>query len=221
MRRYKLIGAALCAGVLALCGGRADAKEFSARLDGFQELGSLPSVTFNPATGLVSAAASPTGAILSDGRGTLHLNLNEKAGTATWTLTYTDVGKTAPKTGTVTQAHIHFGKSRDSGGIMVFFCTNLAPPVGPPAPQACPVNSGTVSGTFTKSDVIAISGQNVNALDFDALADALTSNTAYANIHTTALPAGEIRGQIHRGDLDEKHDDHDNDHHDDDHHGHK
>ena len=51
-------------------------------------------------------------------------------------------------------------------------------------------------------------------MDFDALADALTSNTAYANIHTTALPAGEIRGQIRRGGRDEKHDDHED-------HGHK
>ena len=213
MRRYKLIGAALCTGVLAAWGGRADAQEFSARLSGFQELGSLPSVTFNPATGLVSAAASPTGAILSDGTGTLALKLDEKAGTATWTLTYSNVGTTAPKTGTVTQAHIHFGKSRDSGGIMVFFCTNLTPPVGPPTPKACPLNSGTVTGTWTKADVVAIPGQNVTAMDFDALEDALTSNTAYANIHTMALGAGEIRGQVHKGDLDEKHDDHESHEH--------
>jgi hypothetical protein len=28
---------------------------------------------------------------------------------------------------------------------------------------------------------------------------ALESDTAYANIHTSAFPAGEIRGQIRRG----------------------
>ena len=39
--------------------------------------------------------------------------------------------------------------------------------------------------------------------DFDALTDALTSNTAYGNIHTVNFPAGEIRGQIRReGDRD-------------------
>jgi hypothetical protein len=87
---------------------------------------------------------------------------------------------------------------------MVFFCTNLGNgPVGTPT---CPQNSGTVSGTFTAASVIAIAGQNVNAGDFDALVDALTSNTAYANIHTTALPAGEIRGQI-RSDHGHDHDD--------------
>ena len=225
MRRYKLIGAALCAGVLAFWGGAAHAEEFSGRLDGFQEIGSLPSVTFNPATGLVTAAASPTGAVLSDGKGRVSLDLHRGAGTVDYTLTYSNVGTTPPKTGKVSQAHIHFGKNHVSGGILVFFCTNLAPPPAPaPKPPACPNdspnNSGTVSGTWTKNDVQAIAGQNVAAGDFDALVDALTSNTAYANIHTTsgptpdtAFPAGEIRGQIHEGDLDRKHDHHDDDHH--------
>jgi hypothetical protein len=219
MRRYKLIGTALCAGALALWGGRADAEEFSARLTGFQELGSLPNVTQNPTTGVVTAA-NPTGAVLSDGTGTLKLDLDEKAGTATWTLTYSNVGTTPPKTGTVSQAHIHFGKSRDSGGILVFFCTNLTPPVGPPTPKPCPSPSGTVSGMWTSADIVAIAGQNVAAGNFDALVDALESNTAYANIHTTsgttpdtAFPAGEIRGQIHEGDLDAKHENHESHEH--------
>jgi hypothetical protein len=131
-------------------------------------------------------------------------HLDKKAGTATFTLTYSNVGTTAPLTGTVTQAHIHFGKRRDSGGVMVFFCTNLGNgPVGTPA---CPANSGTVSGTLTAASVVAIAGQNVKAGDFDALVDALESNTAYANIHTTILPAGEIRGQVHRDRRDRDHD---------------
>jgi hypothetical protein len=220
MLRYKLIPAALCAGVLALWGGRANAEEFSARLDGFQELGSLPNVTQN-ATTLVVTAANPTGAVLSDGKGTASLNLDRNAGTVDYTLTYSKVGTTPPKTGTVSQAHIHFGKNHVSGGILVFFCTNLTPPVGVPTPPKCPIEGGTVSGTWTKDDVLAIAGQNVTAGDFDALADALSSNTAYANVHTTsgttpdtAFPAGEIRGQIHEGDRDDKHNHHDdNDHH--------
>jgi hypothetical protein len=39
--------------------------------------------------------------------------------------------------------------------------------------------------------------------DFDAVIDALNSNTAYANIHTTKFPAGEIRGQVRRGERDD------------------
>jgi hypothetical protein len=212
MRRYNLIGTALCAGVLVLWGRGAQAEEFSARLDGFQELGSLPNVnlTANPQT-----AANPTGAILSDGMGTAKLSLHRAAGSIDYELTYSNVGTTPPLTGTVTQAHIHFGKARDSGGILVFFCTNLTPPVGAPLPKPCPSPSGTVSGTWTSADIVAIAGQNVVAGNFDALVDALESNTAYANIHTTsgttpdtAFPAGEIRGQIHEGDLDKKHDHH-------------
>ena len=93
---------------------------------------------------------------------------------------------------------------------MVFFCTNLAN--GPAGTQSCPAHDATLTGTFTGASVVAIAGQNVVAGNFNALVDALESNTAYANIHTTALGAGEIRGQIHEGDLDKRHDHHDDNH---------
>ncbi len=195
MRRDKLIKAVLVAALLVFSTSYAYAEEFVARLNGFQEIGAL---------------AGPTVAIRSNGSGTLHLDLDRTAGTATFTLTYSDVGTTAPLTGTVTQAHIHFGQRHVAGGVMVFFCSNLG--TGPAGTPTCPVNSGTVSGTFTSASVVAIAGQNVKAGDFDALVDALTSNSAYANIHTTALIAGEIRGQIRRDrrDHDDKHDGKDN-----------
>src|SRR5580765_3066166 len=189
MRRDKLIKAVLLTTLIVFSASYAHAEEFVTRLNGFEELGAIN---------------AQTGAIRSNATGTLQLNLDKQAGTATFTLTYSNVGTTAPLTGTVTQAHIHFGKRRDSGGVMVFFCTNLGNgPVGTPA---CPANSGTVSGTLTAASVVAIAGQNVKAGDFDALVDALESNTAYANIHTTALPAGEIRGQVHRDRRDRDHD---------------
>src|SRR5260370_32487056 len=181
MRLDKLIEAVLVAALVVFSAGHAHAGEFLARLNGFQELGGLN---------------AETGAILSNGSGTLRLSLDKNASAATFTLTFSDVGTTPPKTGTVTQAHIHFGKVHSAGGVMVFFCSNLGN--GPAGTQACPLNSGTVTGTFTSASVVAIPGQNVNAGDFDALVDALNSNTAYANIHTTALPAGDIRGQVRR-----------------------
>ncbi len=192
MSRDKLIKAVLFTTLILFSASYAYAEEFVSRLNGFEELGALN---------------NQTGAIRSNGTGTLQINLDRHAGTATFTLTYSDVGTTAPLTGTVTQAHIHFGKRRDSGGVLVFFCSNLG--TGPAGTPACPLNSGTVSGTFTAASVLAIAGQNVKATDFDALVDALDSNTAYANIHTTALGAGEIRGQIHRArrDNDKDHDD--------------
>jgi hypothetical protein len=171
--------------VIAFSGGYAHALEFSARLNGFKELGAIN---------------METGAILSDGKGTLNLTLDEAAGTVKYTLTYSNVGTTKPGTGTVTQAHIHFGKEHNAGGVMVFLCTNMGGPAGTPA---CPPNSGTVTGTISAANVQAITTQNVSAGDFGALVDALTSNTAYVNVHTTAFPAGEIRGQIHPGEDDD------------------
>ena len=149
--------------------------DLGARLNGFNEVGALN---------------AETGAILSDGTGKLDLQLNKNASTATYTLTYS--GLSAP----VTQAHIHFGKVHVPGGVMVFFCTNLNN--GPAGTQTCPAGGGTVTGMWTAASVVGPTPQNVTAGDFNALVDALTSNTAYANIHTTKFPAGEIRGQVHR-----------------------
>jgi hypothetical protein len=207
LKHFEAISAAAVAGLLA---SYACAQEFTAHLRGFNEIGSIPSGA--------AYAQSYTGAVLSDGKGTVKLDLDKSAGTIDYTLTYSDVGTTSPQTGTVSQAHIHFGKSRDSGGILVFFCTNLPFSGTGPTPQSCPANSGTVSGTWTNADVQAIAGQNVAAGDFDALVDALESNTAYANVHTmplsgatnTAYPGGEIRGQVHLEKEEREHHDHDN-----------
>jgi hypothetical protein len=173
----KFSGMLLAGGMSALFGSFAYAEEFSARLNGFQEIGGL--------------GAGETGAILSDGKGTLSLDVGRTQ--ISYTLTYS--GLTS-----VTQAHIHFGKIHVAGGIMVFFCSNLGN--GPAGTPACPP-TGTVSGTLTKASVVGPTAQNVNPLDFDAVLDALNSNTAYANIHTAKFPAGEIRGQVRRGERDD------------------
>src|SRR6266404_3392319 len=70
---------------------------------------------FNEVGGLGSGE---TGAILSDGRATL-----------VFTLRYSGLATS------VTQAHIHFGKIHMAGGVMVFFCSNVA---APPGTQPCP-----------------------------------------------------------------------------------
>jgi hypothetical protein len=86
MRRQKFIEAAVMAGVVALWGGVAHAdgggansEEFSARLNGFNVTGAL---------------TGETGAILTDGTGTVQLDLDKKTQTATYTLTYS--GLTSP-----------------------------------------------------------------------------------------------------------------------------
>jgi hypothetical protein len=61
-----------------------------------------------------------------------------------------------------------------------------------------------VSGTITAASVLAVNGQHIPAGDFNAFIDILTSNSAYANVHTTSFPAGEIRGQIRPSGEDEQ-----------------
>jgi hypothetical protein len=54
-----------------------------------------------------------------------------------------------------------------------------------------------VSGTATAANVIAVPAQGVAGRDFATVLDAIRSGVAYANIHTSAHPGGEIRGQLH------------------------
>ena len=150
-----------------------DPVKFTAKLDGFQELGGLN---------------AETGAILTEGKGTLTLTLDRIAKTISFELTFSGLSSN------VLQSHIHFGRVHTPGGIMVFMCTNLGN--GGTDIPACPAGGGTVTGTRSAGDVLAVKGQNVTAGDFDALTDALFSNSAYVNVHTMNFPAGEIRGQI-------------------------
>ena len=198
MLRLKFLEAGLVGAGVMFAASYGSAEEFSAKLNGFEELGSLN---------------AQTGAVLSKGTGTANLELDEKHDKVFYTLTYADVGTTLPKIGRVSQAHIHFGKSRDSGGIIVFFCGTTANP-GPTGTPLCPgLHSGTVTGMWTSSSVIGPAAQNISPGNFDGLVAALRSNTAYANIHTTpGYPAGEIRGQVRSEDEEDQDDQHDRHH---------
>lgn len=96
----------------------------------------------------------------------------------------------------VQQAHIHFGQRHTNGGISVFLCTNLGN--GPAGTQACPETAGQVSGEIMAADVIGPAAQGIAAGEFAELLAAIRSGNAYASVHTTAFPGGEIRGQILR-----------------------
>jgi hypothetical protein len=191
MRRNVLAFTAMAAAAFMLFGAHAKATEFHAVLSGFEEVGALPSLNTSTSPPTITG---PTGAIFSTGTATLDLNLNETLQMITYTLTYS--GLSAP----IRQAHIHLGKRHVPGGVMVFFCTNLGN--GPSGTPVCPSPSGTVTGQIIGASVVGPTAQNVSAGDFDALLAALTSDTAYANIHTNNFPSGEIRGQIRRPDRD-------------------
>jgi hypothetical protein len=206
MRWNDFTATALAAAVVAFSANYACAQEYAANLVGYNEIGSIPS------TVTVTALGSPTptsytGAVLTAATGTLHLDLDKKTSTIAYTLTYT-----GPFTSDVQQAHIHFGKSRDSGGIVVWLCQTAAKPAPAsvnaitPFCTTTPSPTATVTGTIMGANVLALAGQNVPAGVFDVITDAITSHTAYANIHTATFPGGEIRGQVHAVENDHDHD---------------
>jgi hypothetical protein len=110
-----------------------------------------------------------------------------------WVLSYRNLESN------VTQAHIHFARPALSGPIVLFLCTNLGnAPAGVPTPQACPVSGGTISGSLTAADVITRPevGIDAGAVGFAEMVSAIRAGAAYANVHTTGRPSGEIRGGI-------------------------
>lgn len=128
--------------------------------------------------------------VLTTGEGTLTAKLTDRT-TIEFELTYSGLE------GTVTQAHIHIGQRNVNGGIVLFFCSNVTTPTPPPGTPACPgPHAGTVTGTLTAADVVAVPTQGVSAGDIGLVIDAIREGKAYANVHSDMSPAGEIRGQI-------------------------
>jgi hypothetical protein len=168
MYRPELAGAILAIAVTTISASYANAQTFRADLSGFDELS--PNAVFTP------------------GQGTLTLKLDQKLQLVTYTLTYSGLSSN------VQQAHIHFGKERDIGGIFLFLCTNLGN--GPAGTPGCPATGGTVTGQLTPASVVAFAPSDITAGDFSIVPAALLSDTAYANVHTVNHPAGEIRGQV-------------------------
>ena len=119
--------------------------------------------------------------ILSNGKGTFTATI--KNGSISYTLTYSGLSSTA------LFSHIHFAQRGVNSGIFAFLCGGGGKP-------ACPPNGGTVTGTITATDILALTAQGLAAGDFAGAVRALESGNTYVNVHTTNFPAGEIRGQI-------------------------
>lgn len=120
----------------------------------------------------VANLAPPSG-VTSTGSGTAMFTVNADSSVA-YTLTVNGLAD-------VTGAHIHNGGRGDTGPVLV-------PLFGPENPVSNP-HGQIVSGTFTAKDVHGIA--------FDALLQKMASGGVYVNVHSSAHPAGEIRGQIH------------------------
>ena len=131
-------------------------------------------------------------------RGHFRAWVDTKANTITYRLSYDALE------GTVTQSHVHFGQKSVNGGISFFLCSNLGN--GPMGTQACPTPPAEITGVITADQVIGpgpvvgpppAPGQGIEPGAFAEIAAAIREGVAYANVHSSKWPGGEIRGQLH------------------------
>src|SRR5215831_9832202 len=149
----------------------ASAERIQASLIGYEEVPSVSTV----ASGDFKAQISPDGQTID------------------YELTYS--GLQAP----VQQAHIHVAQLSVNGSIVIWLCQTNTPFIDPTnrAP-VCP-QQGTVRGTITSANVIAgsMTSQQLKAGGLAEVIAAIRAGAAYANVHTSLSPGGEIRAQIH------------------------
>ncbi|GLZ33821.1 CHRD domain-containing protein [Lentzea sp. NBRC 105346] len=127
-------------------------------------------------------------ALSTTGTGQFRARIDDTEQEISYRLTYSELE------GPVTQAHLHLGGRSQSGGVIVFLCTNLGN--GPAGTQACPAAPATVTGTLKAADVIGPTGQGISAGEFAELTRALRAGYVYVNVHSAKYPAGEIRAQL-------------------------
>jgi hypothetical protein len=124
----------------------------------------------------------------SPGTGSCRAKVNKDKTAIAVTLEYSDLTN-------VQQAHIHFGQIGLSGGVVLFFCSNLGN--GPTGTPSCPDASATITRTLSATDVVGgAAGQGIAAGDLDSVIEALRNNVTYCNVHTAQFPGGEIRTQL-------------------------
>jgi hypothetical protein len=182
MTRKSLFTSAMVALAIAAVGGAPVARSD----DDGREKGRRLQATLSGYNEVPSTLSSPA-------RGSWRGRISGQEDEIEWRLEYRDIPTE------VTQAHIHFGDHHTVGGISVFLCTNLGN--GPAGTPACPNGAGTqvVTGTALAEDVIGPAGQGIAAGEFAELVRAIKAGRTYVNVHTTAFPPGEIRGQVKSG----------------------
>ena len=120
-------------------------------------------------TATLTGAAERPNPVTTNATGTARVTFNEATSTFSYTLTVSNI------TG-VTAAHIHGPATTEvAAGVLVPLTTPLTP---------------SVSGTFAAAQVVGMT--------VDALLAEMRAGRTYVNVHTSANPAGAIRGQLVR-----------------------
>ena len=132
-------------------------------------------------------------AIVSDATGKSRVRVREGQGLVKVRVAFEDLS------GDITQAHVHVAQAGANGGVAAWICVD---PLGPSAGNApagtadCTGTSGEVSIDVVAQNVIGPLAQGVSPGDLSGLIAAIRGGAAYVNVHSTAYPSGEIRGQI-------------------------
>lgn len=128
-------------------------------------------------------------AVSTTATGRFKAKIDEKAGTIKYELSYGGLE------GDVRQAHIHLAQRGFNGGIMVWLCQTSFN-VDPTGMSPTCLQSGTVSGTIQSTSVIGPAGQGIAPGEFAEVVAAIRAGVAYANVHSSKFPGGELRGQL-------------------------
>lgn len=123
-------------------------------------------------------AATP---VVSDGTGVAIFQLSADRQSLSYKLNASDLN--AP----ITQAHIHMAPAGTNGGVVVW----LFPSAPPAIPGGVENDGRLIDGTITAADL-----RGALAGNWDLFVSKLNDGGLYVNVHSTAYPPGEIRGQI-------------------------
>lgn len=116
----------------------------------------------------------------SRGRGTATFKLSDDGTSLSYRLIVANLEN-------VTQSHIHIAPKGVNGPVVVFLFGFVSGGVTQNGPLA--------EGTITQADLIARPAIGFGGTMAELLA-AMRSGNAYVNVHTVALPGGEVRGQV-------------------------
>ena len=119
--------------------------------------------------------------VLTGAVGTVEASIDTEAREVSVTLRVFNIPGTAP----TTAGHFHVGPKGAGGPVVLNFPSSIAGRTG----------DFTMTFRLSASNFVARPAQGINTID--DMIQAMVAGNAYANVHTTANPGGEIRGQLH------------------------